>query len=238
MARPDWTKPESYPKTPEAWPFRVWAWEFLRRNPEFQRQCDELAEASAGAKQRMARSWGLGEFKPYKEGYFSPSGCLWLSEAFREYEAAEDSDKEYRVLLKQHEVALVFDLNNVTTAGLSAIEAQLGAAREVLLDYMREFGLKPADVRVNRRGLFEALRVYDAIVHGGARITDVAKELEPAAFPPDTTKALLDRQNYLRKKVNDDLKRGKSLIEERGYLKLVSRDYIEDRSEVRKKPRG
>jgi hypothetical protein len=51
---------------------------------------------------------------------FQLSGCLWLSEAFREYEAAEDGDKEYRVVLKQHEVALVFDLNNVTTAGLSA----------------------------------------------------------------------------------------------------------------------
>ena len=55
MARPDWTQPESYPKTPEAWPFRVWAWEFLRRNPEFQRQCDELAEASA-AIARLVRS--------------------------------------------------------------------------------------------------------------------------------------------------------------------------------------
>lgn len=228
MARPDWTKPESYPKTPEGWPFRVWAWEFLRRNPEFQRQCDELAEASAGAKQRMARSWGLGEFKPYKEGYFSPSGCLWLSEAFREYEAAEDGDKEYRVVLKQHEVALVFDLNNVTTAGLSAIEAQLGAAREVLLDYLREFELKPADVRVNRRGLFEALRVYDALTYGGATPTEAAKVLDPDAFSergdPDAA----------RKKVNDLRQRAKSLIEEKGYLKLVSRDYIEDRSKAGK----
>lgn len=55
---PDWTKPESYPKTPRAWSYRVWAWEFLRRNPEFQRQCDELAKTSAGAKQRIARVGG------------------------------------------------------------------------------------------------------------------------------------------------------------------------------------
>ncbi len=229
MARPDWTKPESYPKTPEAWPFRVWAWEFLRRNPEFQRQCDELAEASAGAKQRMARSWGLGEFKPYKEGYFSPSGCLWLSEAFREYEAAKDSDKEYRVVLKQHEVALVFDLNNVTTAGLSAIDAQLGAARDVLLGYLREFGLKPADVRVNQSGLFKTLRVYDALTYGNVTPTEVARQLFPDAFTdrgdPDAA----------RKEVNDAKRRAKLLIEEKGYLRLVTRDYLDSRRRSSKK---
>ena len=193
MARPDWTKPESYPKTPEGWSFRVWAWEFLRRNPEFQRQCDELAEASAGAKQRMARSWGLGEFKPYKEGYFSPSGCLWLSEAFREYEAAEDGDKEYRVVLKQHEVALVFDLNHVTTAGLSALDVQLEVARDILMDYMQKFGLKPVDVRIKPSGLFDALRVYDAITYGGVRPTDVAKEL--VASHPEVGPILLECSN-------------------------------------------
>ena len=231
MARPDWTKPESYPKTPEAWSYRVWAWEFLRRNPEFQRQCDELAEASAGAKQRMARSWGVSEFKPYKEGYHGPHGCLWLSEAFREYEAAEDGDKEYRVVLKQHEVALVFDLNHVTTAGLSALDVQLEVARDILMDYMQKFGLKPVDVRIKPSGLFDALRVYDAITYGGVRPTDVAKELEPAAFEQDD----LTRQDYLRKMVNDDLKRGKLMIEERGYLRLVTRDYLDSRSRSSKR---
>lgn len=231
MARPDWTKPESYPKTPEAWPFRVWAWEFLRRNPEFQRQCDELAEASAAAKQRMARSWGLGEFKPYKEPYHGPHGCLWLSEAFREYEAAEDGDKEYRVVLKQHEVALVFDLNHVTIAGISALDVQLQVARDILMDYMREFGLKPVDVRNRPSGLFDALQAYDAIVYGGVRPTDLAREREPAAFEQKD----LTRQDQLRKTVNDDLKRGKLMIEEKGYLRLVTRDYLDSRSRSSKR---
>ena len=161
MARPDWTKPESYPKTPEAWPFRVWAWEFLRRNPEFQRQCDELAEASAGAKQRMARSWGLGEFKPYKEGYFSPSGCLWLSEAFREYEAAEDGDKEYRVVLKQHEVALVFDLNNVTTAGLApSVNGKRFAACGIVNQPLDKANALSLSSESSLRGLRRAARFF------------------------------------------------------------------------------
>jgi len=37
-----------------------------------------------------------------------------------------------------------------------------------------------------------------------------------------------------RKKVNDLRQRARSLIEEKGYLKLVSRDYIEDRSKAGK----
>lgn len=229
MARPDWTKPESYPKTPEAWPYRVWAWEFLRRNPDFQRQCDELAEASAGAKQRMARSWGLSEFKPYKEGYNGPHGCLWLSEAFREYEAAENGEKEYRVVLKQHEVALVFNLNDVTTAGISALEVQLEVARDILMDYIREFGLKPADFRIKPSGLFEALRVYDALTYGEMTPTEVARQFFPDAF------TVLGDPDAARKKVNDFKSRAELMIEEKGYLRLVTRDYLDSRSRSSKR---
>ena len=99
------------------------------------------------------------------------------------------------------------------------------------MDYMQKFGLKPVDVRIKPSGLFDALRVYDAITYGGVRPTDVAKELEPAAFEQDD----LTRQDYLRKMVNDDLKRGKLMIEERGYLRLVTRDYLDSRSRSSKR---
>ncbi len=36
---PDWTKESDYPK-PEEIPLRLWAWEFLRRNPDFQDDID------------------------------------------------------------------------------------------------------------------------------------------------------------------------------------------------------
>src|SRR6266700_5276026 len=38
---PDWTKPDQYPD-PKTTSSRQWAWEFLRRNPEYQRLWDEL----------------------------------------------------------------------------------------------------------------------------------------------------------------------------------------------------
>ncbi len=38
---PDWTKPHQYPD-PKTTSLRQWAWEFLRRNPEYQRLWDEL----------------------------------------------------------------------------------------------------------------------------------------------------------------------------------------------------
>jgi hypothetical protein len=94
---------------------------------------------------------------------------------------------------------------------------------------MREFGLKPADVRVNRRGLFEALRVYDALTMAALPPTEAAKVLDPDAFSergdPDVA----------RKKVNDLRQRSQVIDRGKGYLKLVSRDYIEDRSKTGKR---
>lgn len=232
MARPDWDRSESYPANPDEWEWRRWAWEFLRRNEKYQDECDELADGTNRAKQAMGRRWGLGDYKHFRDPYGDEQATMWLSEAFCEYEVGAPEGKEYRVTLKQNEVALVFDLNHVAVAGTSALDSLLRGARTVLKEYMAELKIEPPDVRVSRSGLFETLRAYDALVYAKASPTDVARLLRPDAFGPsgDTTS-----QDAARKYVNDLFERGRALVLNKGYLRLPTRDYIDDRSKVKKR---
>ena len=97
------------------------------------------------------------------------------------------------------------------------------------MDYMREFGLKPADFRIKPLGLFEALRVYDALTYGEMTPTEVARQFFPNAFTE------LGDPDDARKKINDFKNRAKLMIEEKGYLRLVTRDYLDSRSRSSKR---
>lgn len=56
---PDWRLPETYAYTQSL--TRVdWAWEFLRRNPVFRRDVEELSSPPSGAEiERLVQRWGI-----------------------------------------------------------------------------------------------------------------------------------------------------------------------------------
>lgn len=49
----------------EQWTYKRWAWEFLRRNPEFQAACDKAGE-DTGKRQQVAKRFGLKRFVRYQ----------------------------------------------------------------------------------------------------------------------------------------------------------------------------
>lgn len=59
MARPDWRKPETYEKVRDLDAVDL-AWEFLRRNPDYQRAClDWSRELTVTGQGPSVRPWGL-----------------------------------------------------------------------------------------------------------------------------------------------------------------------------------
>ena len=231
MARPEWNKPETYPGTPDDWTFSRWAWEFLRRNKNFQADSEAVKDASETDRRKMARKYGLAEYKHYKEAHVTPTSCLWVAEAIFKYKAATEDGTEVRFTLQKNEVALVFDLNHIQHVGKSALEAQLYAARSVLDEYLADFSITVPDVRVSRRGFFELLRVYDGMEVDGATLTEVARVLKPEDFGNGDN----DKETDARKRIHDLRRRAQELVEN-GYRNVATRDYLQDRAKKHSRP--
>ena len=72
--RPDGTDTDRY-KGSMKWSYRRWAWEFLRRNEEFEMVCRQAdANGSDEEKARIASEFGLRSYKSYAEPYVGKSG--------------------------------------------------------------------------------------------------------------------------------------------------------------------
>jgi hypothetical protein len=230
MARPIWDDKDTYPEKAGDWNFRQWAWSFLRRNDKFQTRSTEVLDADDATKRAMAREFGLAEYKHFKEGYSLPgTPCIWLSEAICKYEAAVDSDKKISLSLQRGEVALVFDLNQVTNLGRAALDAQLNAARQTLEEYLQCIDGKPQSNRISKIGLLNCLRVFDAIEFAKVAPSTCAKTLYPDDFKTDDKGVLGDRAAAARTKVFAIRKRALRLVQN-DYLLLPPRDYRQDRS--------
>lgn len=228
MARPEWNKEDTYPVGWNDWSYSRWAWEFLRRNTKFQEACERLLNAPEERQRAMARSFGLLEFKYFKEPHRDGNGCFWLPEAICKVHPGKDKVINAMVRLNPGEVALVFDLNLVGKVGMSTLDAQLCNARAILEQNRQEFGIQERSSKVTKRSLFRLLRVYDGVVYSGNSVASVARELEP-----DNFKAINGRTSDLSasatKRVGDQLKRAIRMVED-DYILLPSRDYIQNRS--------
>ncbi|WIW50312.1 DUF6499 domain-containing protein (plasmid) [Bradyrhizobium sp. 62B] len=59
MAQVDWRSPDSYDYLKNADPTEI-AWEFLRRNPEYQRDYQAMiAKTPTGVTEEFRRKWGI-----------------------------------------------------------------------------------------------------------------------------------------------------------------------------------
>ena len=231
MARPEWNKEESYPANWNDWSYSRWAWEFLRRNTKFQEHCERLLNASAGPQRAMARSFGLAEYKHFKEPHEAGARCLWLPEYFCKFSASKDKEISAMFRLKPGEVALVFDLNLIGQVGKSALDAQLHTARSILEEYRVEFCIEEKKSKVTKHNLFKLLRVYDGIVHSGEKAAVVARRLYPEDFETVAGRSS-DLAATATQRVVDQLKRATRRVES-DYILLPSRGYIQNRSKKR-----
>jgi Uncharacterized conserved protein (DUF2285)/Family of unknown function (DUF6499) len=175
---PDWRDPTQYPRDRS---LRQWAWEFLRRNPEYRAFWREHIEpfydptfqfqdvvgvvgpahgVPANKQAKLVRHFGLETFPPSPNDDYPP---LFTGTGLR-YTA----EREARLLLYPGQIAVIFDLTR-------PIKRQMAAARRVF-DEEKKQGKIPGTHR-NRIDQFALyLRVLDG-VDAGATPTEIGAVL-------------------------------------------------------------
>jgi hypothetical protein len=132
----DWKNPKSYINY-KKWTLEQWAWEFLRRNKFFQKDCDAF-EASRERNKKLPSQWQLHTFKSYSEPF---KGKELQSPKWSIFSQVEIWDTNTPLRLKQPrrpwhvddlvlrpgQVALVLDLNDAN-AMPSLLHAQWTSA--------------------------------------------------------------------------------------------------------------
>jgi hypothetical protein len=241
MPRPNWEDAKSYDFDPKTLSYRGYAWEFLRRNPNFQAQSKAALDSqSQQESEKVASRYGLRDLVSYLDEYEpGKPDLIWLSETICEPPIVHRKGKISTVhQLRFGEVALIFDLDATLGSGPSAIDAFLWKAKNLLLAERKHLISKlPADepriVRakspsIRKSKLFTWIRTYDAVVHSGVPHIEAAKVLYPEDFVPEKytgkTKA-----SAAQKRISDDRKRAMSLVDNE-YLALIPLDYLQDKS--------
>jgi hypothetical protein len=188
--RPDWCDLEPYKKLlkPEATYRR--AWEFLRRNPEYQKDFDEYAvdcpsdKASGDTPMHFwfnyfRFTWKIWIPMPPNGDEFTPEQFLYTyCLGVGDHEVVRPGDRSNGPL-----VLMPFDLS----APLESLEAQFAFEVRRLRDEGREYGtFIPRTSKVlSPRRYVEQLRILDATA-AGATVREIGDVLEPnAANTPD-----------------------------------------------------
>ena len=183
LRRPNWQDKSSYPDHTD-WSFSNWAWEFLRRNEAFQRQCTSAENASAAKRLHVAKQFGLQELKDFREHFFTGKVPEWLSVLPGVISRATEKEERLEERLVQHgQVVMTFDLKEMLN-NRPTLDAQVYNAGFYLNDCLKEYaalqGKSPRSPRPQKAKLFKYLRVYDAANYAG--ISDnalIAAELYP-----------------------------------------------------------
>jgi hypothetical protein len=239
--RPVWTKPSSYLGVCD-WSYRQWAWEFLRRNEEFEEATRRGRVRLPKVKAAIAAKFGRVSYKPYDEEYTrsDDDGRHWLPETVLTKLAWHDDVSEARPFadLRLGQVALVFDLSQTLRGGVTALNSLLDHARELLLNELEVYGqnFKEREVprvrRIPRSSLFRLLRLHDAVVHSHASEELVLKELYRSHFrtyESATASELLRASKTMKR----ELRKAKMYVGG-DYLALVPLDSIQERKTTRR----
>lgn len=241
MPRPDWKDAKSYGFDPKTFSYRQYAWEFLRRNPDFQNESRRaLASGSNREREQVATKYGLRDLVSDLHVYeLGKPELVWLAEVLCEPPIVHKKNRTNFIQTQRPgEVALIFDLDATVTSGPAAIDAFLWDARRTLMEERTRFiATLPGDEarvvrvkspRIRKSKLFAWLRTYDAVEDTGVSQKEIAKVLYREDFVPDKfTKKT--KELAAQKRVSDDRKRAMSLVTNE-YLALVPLDYLQDKS--------
>lgn len=234
--RPDWRSVDAYIGSAQ-WTGRRWAWEFLRRNPEYQ-AVSEKSTPTLGAR------FGVVRMKSYQEEYTleMERGGFWAVEHLGVIRPGANSST---TTLTGSELALVFDLDHINKMGQGAIHVMLAACKQALENELlrvtiggsgrgpkiRERFIEPG--RLGVKGvrhfrLLHLLRLLDATQKKAAD-EEIITLLYPQ-YRGALTSGLGPSHEFAmaREKLLED-KKTSGLLMESGYLELIPRDYIQDR---------
>lgn len=219
-----------------AWTPGRWAWEFLRRNDEFQKACqrDDLNKAQ---REQIAEKFHLVRFKDYRESYdnerplFARSIKLFpRRSAFKkrlEQDAAGAAPAPIKVYApRDNEVVITFRLEPGADVGTKVLTAQLAQARSRLEQYLamlrkvRSHG--SGSQNLDPTELFQYLRTLD-LLRAGVSNSEIVSKVEGMSRDA----GFRDRAVVKR---GSELKTRAKKLASRGYLKLSLGQIAADKS--------
>ncbi len=245
---PDWRDAKSYKVDPDTTDSSQWAWEFLRRNKKFQRECDKPSirpELDEQGPPTWQRRWGLETAKSYSTEYRRPSGVgpagkipspAWaITRPIRIIDTTigpgrhKNTSRICEIELRLGYVAAIFDLN----AGLideRLLDSQLASLKSAMMGTIKRLasnGLKQEieTKSFRRASLLTYLRVADAM-SDTSRPTrkDIGEVLfEDEILLKGKDPETLGPAHYSRA-ISPHIEAANHLIYESGYLRLLVSD--------------
>ena len=221
LRRPNWVDESSYPDHTQ-WSFCNWAWEFLRRNVEFQQACKAAEHGSDSDRLAVAKRFGLQEFKDFKEHFFTGAVPEWLSVIPGILSRATLKDGKLKERVIPHgQVVMTFDLDEMLK-NRPTLDAQVYNAGFYLNDCLREYAelkaKKPRSPRPQKAKLFKYLRVHDATVYAGVSDDSLITD---ELYPGQSGVA----NNYSGEAKIKHHRAAAANMVESGYLELPAKDY-------------
>jgi hypothetical protein len=215
------------------WSYRRWAWEFLRRNAEYQAACTSASRVKGADHSAEGAKFGRSDLRPFWLEYhlIDDGRSLWLAESVEMVGNVGWSIDESIKPLKNGHVAIIFDLTQTATAGTAALASMRARADELLRHALAEFArwtkeieARPKQFKPITRALLEKyLRLYDAIEIFGAPQVAIIETLYPQYW---------DRQNQCvtdgvlqdaQKSISKNLGKAREMVEWK-YKTLVPLD--------------
>lgn len=139
--RPDGTDASRYANI-NNWSYRRWAWEFLRRNTDFNEECKRVKDGSAEDKQIVANKFSLKQFKDYRESYIGSSGSPKFSigtiNSWSHLDAKQKAVRKQAVRIKYGQIVIRFNLEQAIQ-DRKAIDKQLRLAKQKLEKCLDEY---------------------------------------------------------------------------------------------------
>lgn len=121
--RPDGLEESQY-KNWKKWSGNKWAWEFLRRNLEFQGHCSALEKEDTREKrEQICQRWGLRHFKDYKEPFKKKGGKV--ASFVTSVRIFANKSELNKIFLSAGQVAVVFNCRYNIKKQLAFVSAQL-----------------------------------------------------------------------------------------------------------------
>jgi len=224
---PDWKDVTKYPHSKKG---RVWAWEFLRRNPQYQQLWDKYAALPPGPLytgnsahafmdicQRFERQFGVSHSAPpsmpfthpdfkWRPRFAAQSPRHWIMQP------DDDIDMEGAHLDHQAEVLMKFDLRLQLSPQLTGAKAILNKEAKRL----KKAGLLGGQPRAKFEKYQTYLRLLDA-KSSGASSKEIAKEI--LGIKDKTT---LEDTQYVKEKVDEVFEPAKRL-RDGGYRFLAAK---------------
>lgn len=215
------------------WSYRRWAWEFLRRNVEYQAACNGASRARGADHTAQSATFGRVDLRPFWREY-QPSDdrrSMWLAESVQIVGSIEWGIDEPSKPLKEGQVALIFDLTQTATSGKAAIRSMQAHADQLLRDALAEFSRSTKDFALKPRMykpiskvlLARYLRLYDAIEIFRESTDATVSVLYPQYWDQDKQSIVDGRRQEAQKLISKNLMKAREMVS-RTYKTLVPLD--------------